>query len=130
MNPAARLGDNHACPMLNPDESPHTGGPISEGEDSVLIGGEAAARCGDQAICLGPSDVIATGSCSVFIGNRYAAAIEDETLHGGVLIEGEPTVLIGDSGAGAGGSTGATMRAARNEAAPLCEICSEGQGGS
>lgn len=128
MNPAARLGDNHVCPMVNPDESPHTGGPITEGENLVLIGNAAAARCGDQAFCVGATDAISTGSCSVLIGNRYAAAIGDQTVHGGVIQDGEYTVLIGDSSAGAGGATGATMRAARNEARPLCELCSEGQG--
>lgn len=128
MYPAARLGDNHTCPMINPDESPHTGGPISEGEDTVLIGDAPAARCGDQATCVGPTDVIVTGSCSVIIGNRSAAAIEDQTEHGGIIIEGESTVLIGGSSAGGGGSTGATMRSARAEARPFCELCSEGQG--
>ncbi|HYN42836.1 MAG TPA: PAAR domain-containing protein [Thermoanaerobaculia bacterium] len=130
MNPAARLGDNHTCPMLNPDESPHTGGWITEGDDSVQIGYMSAARCGDQATCIGPTDVIDTGNASVLIGYMPAAALGDRTTHGGVITEGETTVLIGDSTAGAGGSTGATMRAARNEARPLCELCSEGQGES
>lgn len=128
MNPAARLGDNHTCPMLNPDESPHTGGPIVEGKETVLVAHRPAARMGDGATCVGPTDVIVTGKTMVLIGNRPAATIGDQTAHGGVIVQGESMVLIGDSGAGAGGSTGATMRAARSEARPFCELCSEGQG--
>jgi uncharacterized Zn-binding protein involved in type VI secretion len=128
MNPAARLGDDHTCPMLNPDGSPHVGGPIVEGESLVLVGNQPAARVGDQATCIGLADAIATGKTSILIDNRPAAAMGDQTVHGGVIVRGESTVLLGDSTAGAGGSTGATMRAARSEARPLCELCSEGQG--
>lgn len=128
MQPAARLGDNHTCPLINPDESPHTGGPIVEGETLVLIGSQPAARVGDQATCVGPTDVIVTGKTSILIGNRPAATVGSWTAHGGVVVAGENSVLLGDSSAGAGGSTGATMRAARNEARPLCEVCSDGQG--
>ena len=128
MHPAARLGDNHTCPMLNPDESPHTGGPISEGEGSVLVGYMPAARLGDQATCLGPTDAISTGTGSILISYMPAAALGDQTVHGGFIAQGENTVLLGDSAAGAGGSTGATMRAARKEARPLCDVCSDGQG--
>lgn len=128
MQPAARVGDQHTCPMVNPDESPHTGGSITEGEQLVLIGRQPAARIGDQATCVGPTDSISTGQISILIGNRPAAARFDQTVHGGMIVQGESTVLLGDSSAGAGGATGATMRAARNEARPLCEVCSDGQG--
>jgi uncharacterized Zn-binding protein involved in type VI secretion len=126
--PAARIDDNHTCPMLNPDESPHTGGPITEGEGQVLIGNSPAARCGDHATCVGPTDVVITGSDSVLIGYRPAAAFGDKTEHGGFIAEGEPTVLLGSETAGAGGDTGATMRAARDEARPLTDLTADGQG--
>jgi uncharacterized Zn-binding protein involved in type VI secretion len=128
VNPAARLGDHHSCPMVNPDESPHVGGPIVEGESLVLIGSMPAARLGDHATCIGPADVVVTGKTSILIGYRPAAALGDQTVHGGVIVQGESTVLLGDSTAGAGGATGATMRAARSEGRPLCDLCSEGQG--
>lgn len=128
MYPAARLGDNHVCPMLNPDESPHTGGLIAEGEGSVLIAYVPAARCGDEATCVGATDVISTGCDSILIGDRPAAALGDQTVHGGVIAEGETTVLLGSDTAGAGGAAGATMRAARSEARPFCDLCAEGQG--
>ncbi len=67
MPPAARVGDNHVCPMITPGTPPvpHVGGPISLGCPTVLIGGMPAARMGDM------------------------------TAHGGVISVGYPMVLIG-----------------------------------
>ncbi len=95
MKPAARLSDTHTCPMVNPDESPHVGGPVSSGDTTVLIGNMPAARIGDSATCTGPSDSITTGQTSVLIGSMPAARLGDQTAHGGVITAGETTVLIG-----------------------------------
>ncbi len=65
--PAARLGDMHACPMFT-GPVPHVGGPISMGSATVLIGGQPAARLGDMATCVGPPDTIAMGCPTVLIG--------------------------------------------------------------
>lgn len=93
--PAARLGDAHTCPAAE-GPKPHTGGPIIPPCcTSVLIGGPPAARVGDKATCVGPLDVIAKGSPTVFIGRRPAARMGDKTAHGGVIVKGEFTVLIG-----------------------------------
>ena len=63
--PAARLTDMHVCPMLTV-LVPHVGGPIAgPGAPTVLIGGLPAARMGDP--------------CG----------------HGGTIVLGMPTVLIG-----------------------------------
>jgi uncharacterized Zn-binding protein involved in type VI secretion len=79
--PAARVGDMHLCPMLNPGvpPPPHVGGPITKGSTSVMIGGMPAARMGDPCTCSGPPDSI---------------------------VKGCPTVLIGDSMSGGGGAGG------------------------
>ena len=96
MPPAARLTDNHTCPMVDPGPKPHVGGPILPPcEPTVLIGNLAAARIGDMATCAGPPDAIAQGSTSVMIGSMPAARIGDMTLHGGVIVMGCPTVIIG-----------------------------------
>ncbi len=96
MPPAARATDMHTCPMLTPALSPHVGGPIlPPGEPTVLIGGLPAARVGDQAVCAGPPDTIAAGSGTVMIGSKPAARLGDSTAHGGIIVAGEPTVLIG-----------------------------------
>ena len=94
--PAARLGDMHVCPMVNPGPVPHVGGPIMPpGEPTVLIGGMPAARLGDMATCVGPPDTIAAGSSTVLIGGMPAARLGDSCSHGGTIVAGCPTVLIG-----------------------------------
>ncbi|GGG15057.1 type VI secretion protein [Dokdonia pacifica] len=98
MKPAARLTDFHECPMSTPavPPIPHVGGPITgPGAPTVLIGKLPAARVGDMAICVGPPDSIVSGSSSVMIGGMPAARMGDATAHGGNIIIGEPTVLIG-----------------------------------
>jgi len=103
MPPAARVTDNHTCPMVT-GVVPHVGGPIlPPGGITVLIGMLPAARVGDMLTCVGPPDVIAKGSATVLIGNMPAARMGDMTVHGGVIILGCPTVMIGDSGGGGGG---------------------------
>jgi uncharacterized Zn-binding protein involved in type VI secretion len=98
MPPAARLTDMHACPMQTPGlpPIPHVGGPvIGPGVPTVLIGGLPAAVVGDNAVCVGPPDTIVKGSATVLIGGRPAARIGDTTAHGGSIVLGLPTVLIG-----------------------------------
>jgi uncharacterized Zn-binding protein involved in type VI secretion len=92
---AARLTDMHTCPMVT-GVVPHVGGPILPPCcPTVLIGMLPAARVGDMAFCVGPPDVIAVGSSSVMIGAQPAARLGDMTVHGGVIVMGCPTVIIG-----------------------------------
>lgn len=98
MPPAARVSDMHTCPMATPGTPPvpHVGGPIlPPGCPTVLIGMLPAARVGDMALCVGPPDTIAMGSVTVLIGYMPAARIGDPTVHGGVIVVGCPTVMIG-----------------------------------
>ncbi|WP_328286507.1 PAAR domain-containing protein [Methylocaldum szegediense] len=75
---------------------PHVGGPITApGAPTVLIGSLPAARVGDMVTCVGPPDTIAQGSVTVLIGGQPAARMGDMTAHGGVIVVGCPTVLIG-----------------------------------
>lgn len=93
--PAARVSDMHACPMFT-GPVPHVGGPIlPPGGVTVLIGGLPAARVSDMCVCVGPPDVIAMGSFSVLIGGLPAARLGDLTAHGGTVVVGAPTVLVG-----------------------------------
>ncbi|MBK5291554.1 MAG: PAAR domain-containing protein [Acidobacteriia bacterium] len=65
MPPAARMTDMHTCPLVT-GLVPHVGGPI-----------------------LPPC-------CpTVLIGFLPAARIGDPTIHGGVIVAGYPTVIIG-----------------------------------
>lgn len=96
--PAARAGDMHVCPMVTPavPPIPHVGGPVMPpGMPTVLIGMMPAARVGDMCICTGPPDVIAMGAFTVLIGGMPAARMGDMTAHGGTIVMGCPTVLIG-----------------------------------
>ena len=74
---------------------PHVGGPISMGCPTVLICGQPAARLGDMAVCTGPPDSIVMGSMTVMIGGQPAARMGDPTAHGGTIVLGCPTVMIG-----------------------------------
>ncbi len=95
MTMAARAGDMHVCPMVT-GTVPHVGGPaLPPGEPTVLIGGMPALRLGDMLTCTGPPDTVIMGSATVTIGGMPAARMGDSTAHGGTLILGAPTVMIG-----------------------------------
>jgi uncharacterized Zn-binding protein involved in type VI secretion len=92
---AARVTDMHVCPMVT-GLVPHVGGPILPPCcPTVLIGFFPAARVSDMATCVGPPDVIAKGSMTVMIGGMPAARLGDLTAHGGSIVMGCPTVMIG-----------------------------------
>ncbi|MFX2610782.1 PAAR domain-containing protein [Enterobacter mori] len=98
LQPAARVSDMHVCPMVTPGVPPvpHVGGPIlPPGQKTVLIGGMPAATVGDKATCTGPVDSIIAGSKKVLIGGKPAARMGDSCAHGGTIVSGCPTVLIG-----------------------------------
>ena len=93
--PAARMTDMHVCPMVTV-LVPHVGGPILPPcWPTVLIGSLPAARVTDMATCVGPPDIIVMGSFTVMIGGLPAARLGDTTAHGGTIVMGWPTVLIG-----------------------------------
>ena len=95
MPPAARLTDFHACPLVT-GVVPHVGGPvIGPGTPTVLIAGMPAAVVGDMCVCTGPPDSIVKGSATVMIGGKPAARMGDLTAHGGTIVAGAPTVMIG-----------------------------------
>jgi uncharacterized Zn-binding protein involved in type VI secretion len=95
MPAAARVSDMHVCPAST-GPTPHVGGPILPGGNTtVLIGGMPAAVVGDNCVCTGPPDSISKGSATVTIGGKAAARMGDSTAHGGTIVLGCPTVLIG-----------------------------------
>jgi uncharacterized Zn-binding protein involved in type VI secretion len=92
--PASRIADMHVCPMVT-GIVPHVGGPILTGMPTVLTGAMPQARVTDLAVCAGGPDTIVKASMTVLVGGMPAARIGDMTLHGGVIVTGFPTVLIG-----------------------------------
>jgi len=95
MPPATRLTDMHTCPMVT-GTVPHVGGPVTApGAPTVIIGGMPAARVSDMCTCVGPPDVITKGSATVITLGMPQARIGDLTAHGGALVAGCPTVMVG-----------------------------------
>ncbi len=93
--PCARITDMHVCPMVT-GVVPHVGGPIlPPGCPTVLVGKLPCARLGDMATCVGPPDTIVKGSATVMVGSMPCARIGDMTAHGGNIILGCFTVLVG-----------------------------------
>lgn len=93
--PAARVTDMHVCPMVT-GIVPHVGGPILPPcAITVITVGMPQARVGDMLVCVGPPDIIALGSFTVLVVGQPAARMGDLTAHGGTIVLGAPTVLIG-----------------------------------
>lgn len=140
--PAARIGDMHVCPMFE-GPKPHVGGPITgSGVATVLIGGVPAATMGDICACMGEPDTIVMGSSGVLIGGKPAARMGDQCSHGGSIIIGMPTVLIGETSSGSVALYESaivnlpkdlqkkvaqiiTMKEAALHGTPFCEKCEE-----
>ncbi len=96
--PASRITDMHVCPMVTPGlpPIPHVGGPIVKpGTPTVLIVGLPCATITSMCVCVGPPDVVVKGSATVLMGSLPAARIGDSTAHGGAIVLGAPTVLVG-----------------------------------
>ncbi len=93
--PAARITDMHVCPMITV-LVPHVGGPIAvPGAPMVLVAGLPAATVTSMCVCVGPPDLIVMGSTSVLMGGMPAARLTSLTAHGGTVVFGAPTVLVG-----------------------------------
>ena len=98
MPPAARLTDMHVCPMVTPGVPPipHVGGPVEgPGAPTVLTACMPQAVMGDSCVCVGPPDTIVKCSMTVMVCSKPAARMGDMTVHGGNIVVGAPTVMIG-----------------------------------
>lgn len=92
--PSARVADNHVCPMLT-GPIPHVGGPIVIPVPTVLIGKMPAATATAMVVCVGPPDTIVKGSTKVLTGKKPQARLGDTCSHGGAIVMGCVTVLVG-----------------------------------
>jgi uncharacterized Zn-binding protein involved in type VI secretion len=94
MPPAARITDNHVCPMVTV-LVPHVGGPQVLGAPTVMIAGMPTGSITSQEVCVGPPDVDLLCSSTVLISSKPADRLGDMSAHGGALVMGAPTVMIG-----------------------------------
>ena len=127
MPEAARISDMHSCPKVEPGPIPHVGGPVFAGSANVLIGNLPAARVGDAMVCfpVGPTDSIKAGSATVLINDCKAARRTDPGSHisGDLIVQGCPTVLIGDT------SQTLPMQDAAARGTMFCEECERDEAG-
>ena len=94
--PAARITDMHVCPLVTPPGVPHVGGPISApSAPTVLIGKLPAAGPGSVTVCVGPPDAVAGCSPKTLLSKMPASRMGDSCAHGGTIVLGCFTVLIG-----------------------------------
>ena len=113
--PAARLSDMHVCQMVT-GLVPHVGGPVLPTcSINVFTGTLPQARVTDLATCVGPPDVLVKGSPTVLVNNLPAVRIlVDTTAHGGMIVVGCFTVLIGEGGGAGGGGGGGAPAVEKN----------------
>jgi uncharacterized Zn-binding protein involved in type VI secretion len=79
--------------------TPHGAGFIEEVPCTVMIGFQPAARVGSVTQCPTGSEQVGAvikGSLTVLILDMPAARMGDMHAHGGTIVMGCPTVLIGD----------------------------------
>ncbi|KTS73849.1 hypothetical protein NS274_19665 [Pseudomonas oryzihabitans] len=117
--PAARLGDAVACPKCGTTA-------LVQGSSNVFFDGLPAATLGHACGC--GAAISGAVIPNVFINGQPVAVLGSVTSHGGVVIGGSGTVIIGTSGGGAAtghvaadacASSGATAHQAPGQAAPL-----------
>jgi len=92
--PAAFLGSMQVCPMFD-GPVPHVGGPIIDGDATVLVNQMPAAYLGSMGTCVGPPCTVMLGAPTVLVSNMPAAYVGSTTDHGGAITVGAPTVLVG-----------------------------------
>jgi uncharacterized Zn-binding protein involved in type VI secretion len=109
MLPAARIGDNHVCPMVTPGVPPipHVGGPFIMGSPTVLVGNMPQSRVTDQLVCVGPPDMAAMGEPTVLVGMVGAGGLA--AAMGGLQAMGIPVPMSSSSAVGAGSAATAAL---------------------
>jgi len=90
----ALLGHHHTCPAKT-GKTPHVGGPIASGNAALTVNGIPAALVGDTCTCAaGGPDAIVSGTSALTINGIPAALTGSSTAHGGVIVEGDPSLTV------------------------------------
>lgn len=94
--PCVRVGDVQPCPATTPQ--PHGIATVIAGSPTVIVVGQPAAHLGSALVCASAPapNAVTAASTTVFVNGQGAARTGDATSHGGVLLSGQGTVLVGD----------------------------------
>lgn len=93
--PAAFLGSLHVCPQVT-GVVPHVGGPAMGMAVMVMVGGPVAVNTNNISVCVGPPDKVAMASTTVMAQGKPMARMGDLCGHGGSIVLGMPTIIVGD----------------------------------
>ncbi len=93
--PAAFMGSLHVCPQMTAI-IPHVGGPVIGTAATVLVSGPPAVNINDMSVCVGPPDKVSLASFTVFAKGKPMARMGDLCGHGGAIVLGMPTIIVGD----------------------------------
>jgi len=92
---APRARQKMSFDELYAGSAPAPAGPERAAASRVVSGKMPQARISDLCVCVGPPDSIAMGSATVLAAGMPAARMGDSSAHGGTIVIGCPTVLIG-----------------------------------
>lgn len=90
----ALKGHHHTCPDKC-GKKPHVGGPITGGHDIVKVNGVPVALVGDPCACSCATDTITSGAPLFTVNGIQVAINGSATAHGGVVVAGDGSVMIG-----------------------------------
>jgi uncharacterized Zn-binding protein involved in type VI secretion len=91
----ARKYDRFSCSLTDPGPALHVGGTLKATQSTVKANDMPVVCVGDLATCGLPPNAVAMGSRSVFIKGKPAARFGDKMTHGGTIVGGSDTVMIG-----------------------------------
>jgi uncharacterized Zn-binding protein involved in type VI secretion len=93
--PSSRLFDMHVCPAFT-GPVPHVGGPITgPGNPTVITFSMVQSKQTDLCVCVGPPDTVVMGAPTVQTLGLPLTRITSNCAHGGMVVLGAPTVLVG-----------------------------------
>jgi uncharacterized Zn-binding protein involved in type VI secretion len=94
MPPISLKGHHHTCPASCGSKA-HEGGPITGGHDIVKVNGIPVALVGDACACSCATDTITSGAALFTVNGIQVAINGSATAHGGVVVAGDGSVMIG-----------------------------------
>lgn len=87
-------GHQHLCPRVS-GNTPHIGGPITQGENALTVNGIPVALKGHKCSCqVGGDDTLVQGNLSLTVNGVAVILQGAATAHGGKVIQGDASLTI------------------------------------